>query len=303
MSLMDALLLDEYHDPHDSYVAARSDRLLGSGSLSDPWDAGVVTGAAQPVGTLSFDVKDVVVITAGVNPYNTSDQVQITIEVGPQAPPYTQTFVVTRLSSRAFKFSLSADPVSPPSALCRFTSAPSGPGTPPKMTVRLFWPVAKVMAVAHGVVEFDVLTIANATLFHFGILTSTMHMAWMRQVCGRLEGRYRYSNNIVYNNFPFPPAPASKQKERVAQAAQAVLDARLQFPDATLADLYDPNTMPKALLDAHRALDAAVDACYGKASFKTDLERLKFLFALYRQYTEPLAEVARIEEKRAKRKK
>ena len=163
MSLMDALLLDEYHDPHDSYVAARSDRLLGSGSLSDPWDAGVVTGAAQPVGTLSFDVKDVVVITAGVNPYNTSDQVQITIEVGPQAPPYTQTFVVTRLSSRAFKFSLSADPVSPPSALCRFTSAPSGPGTPPKMTVRLFWPVAKVMAVAHGVVEFDVLTIANAS--------------------------------------------------------------------------------------------------------------------------------------------
>ena len=103
--------------------------------------------------------------------------------------------------------------------------------------------------------------------------------------------------------MPFPTAPAPKQKDRVEQAAQAVLDARLQFPDATLADLYDPNTMPKALLDAHHALDAAVDACYGKASFKTDLERLKFLFALYRQYTGPLAEVARIEEKRAKRKK
>lgn len=145
--------------------------------------------------------------------------------------------------------------------------------------------------------------VPNATLYHFGILTSAMHMAWMRQVCGRLKSDYRYSNNLVYNNFPFPTEPASKQKDRVEQSAQAVLDARLQFPDSTLADLYDPNTMPKALLDAHRGLDAAVDACYGKASFKSDLERLKFLFALYRQYTEPLAEVARIEERRAKRKK
>ncbi len=145
--------------------------------------------------------------------------------------------------------------------------------------------------------------VPNATLFHFGILTSIIHMTWMRQVCGRLEERYGYSSNIVYNNFPFPAEPAPKQKERVEQAAQAVLDARLQFPDSTLADLYDPNTMPRALLDAHRSLDAAVDACYGKASFKSDLERLKFLFALYRQYTEPLAEVARIEGRRAKRKK
>lgn len=137
------------------------------------------------------------------------------------------------------------------------------------------------------------LTIANATPYHFGVLTSAMHMAWMRQVCGRLEGRYRYSNNLVYNNFPWPEAPTDKQQAKVEQCAQAVLDARAAFPDSTLADLYDPNTMPRRLLTAHQALDAAVDACYRAASFKTELERLEFLFALYRKYTEPLAEMAR----------
>src|SRR5205085_10998482 len=116
----------------------------------------------------------------------------------------------------------------------------------------------------------------------FGMLTSQMHMAWMRQICGRLKSDYRYSNNLVYNNFPFPTEPASKQTERVERAAQAILDARTKFPDATLADLYDPNTMPKELLDAHRTNDEAVDACYGSRRFKSDLERLEFLFDLYR---------------------
>ncbi|MGE0887211.1 MAG: type IIL restriction-modification enzyme MmeI [Blastocatellales bacterium] len=86
---------------------------------------------------------------------------------------------------------------------------------------------------------------------------------------------------------------ALEQRAKVEQCAQAVLDTRAAFPDSTLADLYDPNTMPKRLLTAHQALDAAVDACYRAASFKTELERLEFLFALYRKYTEPLAEMAR----------
>jgi hypothetical protein len=131
-------------------------------------------------------------------------------------------------------------------------------------------------------------TVSNATLYHFGILTSQMHMAWMRAVCGRLEGRYRYSNNIVYNNFPWAMNVSEKQKERVEKSAQAVLDARKEYPDSSLADLYDPSAMPKNLVDAHRALDKAVDLCYRAESFKTELERLEFLFALYRQYTEPM---------------
>jgi hypothetical protein len=145
--------------------------------------------------------------------------------------------------------------------------------------------------------------VLNATLYHFGVLTSQMHMAWMRQVCGRLESRYRYSNNLVYNNFPFPAEPSGKQKERVERAAQTVLDAREMYPEATLADLYDPNTMPRDLLDAHRAVDEAVDACYGSRRFKTDLERLEFLFDLYRQYTDPLTQLAEKETRKAKRRR
>ena len=104
-------------------------------------------------------------------------------------------------------------------------------------------------------------TLQNATLYHFGVLTSAMHMAWMRQVCGRLKSDYRYSNQLVYNNFPWPEQPTPAQVARVERGAQAVLDARAAFPTSTLADLYDPLTMPRPLLDAHKRLDAAVDAC------------------------------------------
>ena len=145
--------------------------------------------------------------------------------------------------------------------------------------------------------------VPNATLFHFGILTSLMHNAWMRQVCGRLESRYRYSNTLVYNNFPFPKKPSAKQIERVEKAGQAILDARELYKDSTLADLYDPLSMPKELVDAHRANDRAVDACYGRKKFKNEIERLEFLFDLYRQYTEPLVVVEELEIKKSKRKK
>ena len=136
------------------------------------------------------------------------------------------------------------------------------------------------------------IALPNASLYHFGVLTSTMHMAWMRQVCGRLKSDYRYSNNLVYNNFPWPEAPSSVQIEKVEKAAQKVLDIRVDFADSSLADLYDPDAMPKKLLDAHRALDAAVDLCYRPAALKTELERLIFLFDLYRKYTEPLVRAA-----------
>ena len=116
-------------------------------------------------------------------------------------------------------------------------------------------------------------------------------MAWVRLVCGRLESRYRYSNKLVYNNFPWPnPTPA--QRERVAETAQTVLDARApHLPPrglSTLADLYDPNTMPPELHRAHSQLDRAVERCYRAEPFGSDRERVEYLFRLYEQLTAPL---------------
>ncbi len=130
-----------------------------------------------------------------------------------------------------------------------------------------------------------VFVVSNSEIYHFGILTSTMHNSWMRTVCGRLKSDYRYSAGIVYNNFPWPENPTEKQKENIEKCAQAVLDARLQFPEASLADLYDPLTMPPVLLKAHQTLDKAVDTAYGRTNFKTEAERVAFLFELYQKYT------------------
>jgi hypothetical protein len=141
----------------------------------------------------------------------------------------------------------------------------------------------------------------SATLFHFGVLSSNMHNAWVRNTCGRLKSDFRYSKDIVYNNFPWPTLPADpepgsaahKAKTAIEAAAQGVLDARAVFQQgeqpASLADLYDPLTMPAALLKAHQKLDAAVDAAYaqcgGKKTWKNDAERVAFLFELYQRIT------------------
>ncbi len=143
-----------------------------------------------------------------------------------------------------------------------------------------------------------VLFVPDATLYHFGVLSSAMHMAWVRQVCGRLESRYRYSNKLVYNNYPWPEAPTAKQHAAVEAAAQAVLDARKGFPDSSLADLYDPLTMPPALVKAHADLDRAVDLCYRPQPFQNERQRVEHLFALYEKLTAPLIPPA----KKARRK-
>jgi len=132
------------------------------------------------------------------------------------------------------------------------------------------------------------LIVPDATLYHFGVLSSTMHMAWVKQVCGRLKSDYRYSGSTVYNNFPWPQTPSAKQRAAVEAAAQAVLDARKAFPDATLADLYDPLAMPPALVKAHAALDRAVDLCYRPQPFENDRQRVEYLFFLYEKLTAPL---------------
>jgi len=124
--------------------------------------------------------------------------------------------------------------------------------------------------------------IPNATLYHFGILESNVHMAWMRAVCGRLESRYRYSKDIVYNNFPWPQ-PSGDERQRIAATAQGILDARAHYPDSSLADLYDPTTMPYDLLQAHRNNDRAVMAAYGFPLKLTESECVAKLFELYSQ--------------------
>lgn len=123
--------------------------------------------------------------------------------------------------------------------------------------------------------------IPGATPYHFGILTSAMHMAWVRAVCGRLESRYRYSKDIVYNNFPWPEDVTDAGRAHIESLAGAVLAARELYPDSTLADLYDPVTMPAELRRAHTALDRAVDRLYRPDPFATDEDRVAHLFELY----------------------
>jgi hypothetical protein len=126
--------------------------------------------------------------------------------------------------------------------------------------------------------------VANSSLFHFGVLTSIMHMTWVKYICGRIKSDYRYSNELVYNNYPFPKDVNEKQKSIVEEKAQNVLNIRASFNDCSLADLYDPLSMPPNLKKAHQELDKAVDNCYGTKSFKNDKERIEFLFALYEEY-------------------
>ena len=143
-----------------------------------------------------------------------------------------------------------------------------------------------------GFLTPDILTsdavqiIPNATLYHFGVLTSNVHMAWMRAVCGRLEMRYRYSKDVVYNNFPWP-TPTEEQKTKIEQTAQAILDARAKYPDSSLADLYDELTMPIELRKAHQDNDRAVMQAYGfpvKSTF-TESQCVAELFKLYQELT------------------
>ena len=150
----------------------------------------------------------------------------------------------------------------------------------------------------------------GATLYHFGILSSTMHNAWVRATCGRLKSDFRYSKDIVYNNFPWPGfeskealAQAERAQAAINSAAQAVLDAREESKGQTLADLYDPLAMPAALRKAHQKLDKAVDAAYGYKGAADDAARVAFLFVLYQQLTGATALMAAAKTTRARQPK
>ncbi len=146
---------------------------------------------------------------------------------------------------------------------------------------RRFIPIAFLSA--DTIASNKVQIVEGATHYHFGMLCSTMHNAWMRTVAGRLESRYSYAP-AVYNNFPWP-TPTDKQRTAIEAAAQGVLDTRSTYPDSSLADLYDPLTMPPDLVKAHQKLDAAVDAAYGYKGGSTDAARVAFLFGMYQQLT------------------
>ena len=164
-----------------------------------------------------------------------------------------------------------------------------------------------------GFLNYDIISsnanllVPNASLYHFGILTSSVHMAWMRAVCGRLEMRYRYSVNVVYNNFPWPFSEkqtdlfasngthtkaknvSSEQirllKTKIEQTAQKILDARAKYPDSSLADLYDETVMPPELRKAHQENDRAVMQAYGFNPKMTESEIVAELFKIYEKLT------------------
>jgi hypothetical protein len=124
----------------------------------------------------------------------------------------------------------------------------------------------------------------NATLYHFGVLTSNVHMAWMRVICCRLKSDYSYTINIVYNNFPWP-AITPEQEAEISRTAQAILDARNLYPDCSLADLYDEVTMPVELRRAHQANDKAVMKAYGLPVTTSESDTVAHLFKLYEELT------------------
>ena len=138
----------------------------------------------------------------------------------------------------------------------------------------------------------------DPTLADFALLTSAMHMAWLRQIGGRLKSDYRYSIGLVYNTFPLPRCFADADTSALEPLAQAVLDARADHPGATLADLYDPDLMPASLRRAHQALDRAVDGLYRLKRFTSERERVEYLFMLYETMRVPLAAATRAQPKR-----
>ena len=144
-----------------------------------------------------------------------------------------------------------------------------------------------------------VFLLPNAKLFHFGVLSSTMHMAWVRHVAGRLKSDLRYSAKLVYNNFPWPQDVSDAKRAAVEEAAQGVLDARESHPDATLADLYNPLSTPADLVKAHAKLDRAVDRCYRSQPFASERNRVEYLFNLYERLTAPLLSAPKRRQRKA----
>ncbi|MCC7304020.1 class I SAM-dependent DNA methyltransferase [bacterium] len=149
---------------------------------------------------------------------------------------------------------------------------------------RVYIPIGNMST--EDVITDKVFAVENADLYHFGVLTSIMHMTWMRYTAGRLESRYSYSSTIVYNNFPWPENVNEQKRERVKVLAQVVINIRTSFEGSNYAMLYNPLTMPPKLLKAHKELDQAVDKCYRSVPFKDERDRMEYLFTEYERLTQ-----------------
>ncbi len=139
-----------------------------------------------------------------------------------------------------------------------------------------------------SIVSDSCLSIPNATYFHFGVLQSEIHMTWVKHIAGRIKSDFRYSKDLVYNNFPWPQDLPKQKIQGVEKLAQQILKVRERYPNSSLADLYDPLTMPTDLVRAHQDLDKFIDSCYRSQPFPSEAKRMEFLFELYEKYTADL---------------
>ena len=306
-------------DPEETRHAVLSPYLFDAGGLADPHLT--VRGESRPINGLGKLIIGSKPIDGGHYIFDTEERAAL-LSVEPDAAPFLRPFVGAREYLQGGKRWILALHDAPPATLAQLPhikeriatvrayrqaskSAPTQKlaETPTLYHVNVlpttpFLVIPKVSSERREFVPIGwlepptipsdlVFALQDATLVDFALLTSAMHMAWLRHVGGRLESRYRYSIGLVYNTFPLPPE--GTQLAKLDPLAQAVLDARAAHPGATLADLYDPDLMPPNLRKAHTTLDRAVDRLYRPGGFASERERVEHLFGLYEKMTAPLA--------------
>ncbi|MCY4189755.1 MAG: hypothetical protein OXD42_00220 [Rhodospirillaceae bacterium] len=306
-------------EPEESRHAALSPYLFDAGGLSDPHL--VVREESAPINGMGRLIIGSKPIDGGNYIFDAAERAAF-MEVEPEAAPWLRPFIGAREYLQGGELWILALHDAPPEVLARLPrvreriaavrayreaskSAPTRKiaATPTLYHVNVI-PTAPFLVIPEvsserreyapiGRLEPPTIPsnlvriLANATLADFALLTSAMHTAWLRHIGGRLKSDYRYSIGLVYNTFPLPPKDADLSK--LKPLAQAVLDARAAHPDATMADLYDPDLMPPNLRRAHQALDRAVDRLYRRSGFASERERIEHLFRLYETMRAPLA--------------
>ena len=318
-------------EPEESRHAALSPYLFDAGGLSDPHL--VVRAESAPINGMGRLIIGSKPIDGGKYIFDAAERAAF-LEAEPKAEPWLRPFIGAREYLQGGERWILALHDAPPDVLAQLPSvreriaavrayreaSKSAPtrkiaATPTLYHVNVipaapFLVVPKVSSERREYVPVGwlepptipsdlVFVLQDATLADFALLTSAMHMAWLRYIGGRLESRYRYSIGLVYNSFPMPPKGADLS--RLEPLAQAVLDARAAHTGATLADLYDPALMPPNLRRAHQALDRAVDRLYRRAGFASERERVEHLFMLYEKMRAPLELAARGKSKRRRR--
>ena len=319
-------------DPEESRHAALSPYLFDAGGLSDPHL--VVREESKPINGMGRLIIGSKPIDGGKYIFSTEEHAAF-LDAEPEAAPWLRPFIGAREYLRGGERWILALHDTPPGVLARLPhvrkriaavrayreDSKSSPTRKLATTPTLYHvnviPDAPYLVIPEvsserreyapiGWLEPPVIPsnklrlLANATLADFALLTSAMHMAWTRYIGGRLKSDYQYSVGINYNTFPMPPKDSDLS--RLESLAQAVLDARTAHPDATLADLYDPDLMPPNLRRAHQALDRAVDRLYRRTGFASERERVEHLFMLYERMRAPLGAEVKTKVGRRKRR-